>query len=901
MKPIYIEMSAFGSYGGVETVDFSRKQEGLFLITGDTGAGKTTVFDAMMYALYGKTSGGERSGAMMRSHYAGRNTKTYVRFAFTFLGENYQITRNPEYVMEKTLKNGKIKQQKVSQSVELLLPEGKVFPGKKQEVEERIREIVGLTGEQFCQMAMIAQGDFLKLLYAKTDERKKIFSHLFGTGIYVKIQEEFRRHAAVLEDRIKEKSQAYRQEYARKIIPPGLEDTGEDTGEYVSNLSVLEEYISFGKNREREIKAARTECKDEHQKILEQISIAQETEKLFAHWKKALLEQEELSQRRDEILNLEKRLKKGEAAEWVRQKEENAADAKTAWEENQKYKGNLRAKDDMLKQSLELSQNAVLWLESYRKMFLLGILSQELGECIKHRKQEEERKEIWQKSVEDSLAKRDAYEKKYSVFLREQAGILAKELKEKEPCPVCGAREHPHPACLTCEAVGQQEVEKAREIRDEAEEKREKAHQEYRLKEQQSRNLWQQFFLHVKDSFGEELSEREAEEKMIRAEESLEEEAAEREKKLEKSGDWQGFIREIKAHAKTCRGQEGVSYMEEMKGEADKRIQKMQEEKDTNRGTLEAVEQEGDRLFKEWDNQNTIFQSALGAAGFEDETAYRESLAGERERNRWAEEIRSYQNQVVLKEGEVKGLSSQVKGKKQRDMEGLKTREKELRQRQGELENQYMKCHSANENNRNVRQNLISLENECKMLREDAAVAESLSRTAGGRLNQSVKMDLETYIQRRYFKQIIAQANKRFIAMTDRQFMLRLKEETLGKGRNEGLDLMVYAIATGTLRDIRTLSGGESFLAALSLALGLSDIVMKQSGGIRLDMMFIDEGFGSLDEGSRKKAIEVLQQLSMGHRLIGIISHVTELKEQLDDKLCVTRNEKGSSVCWEIS
>ncbi len=288
-------------------------------------------------------------------------------------------------------------------------------------------------------------------------------------------------------------------------------------------------------------------------------------------------------------------------------------------------------------------------------------------------------------------------------------------------------------------------------------------------------------------------------------------------------------------------------------------------------------------------------------AGFESETQYRESLAEEKDREQWEEEIRSYQNQVNLKEGEVKGLLSQLRGKQQQDMEELQRQEKELSQRLKDMEEQHMGYHAANETNRKIQKNLISLEEESKALKRDAAVAESLSKTAGGRLTQSVKMDLETYVQRRYLKQIIAQANKRFIKMTDRQFMLSMKEDSAGKGKNEGLDLMVYAIPTGTLRDIRTLSGGESFLAALSLALGLSDIVMRQSGGIRLDMMFIDEGFGSLDEESRKKAIEVLRELSVGNRLIGIISHVTELKEQLDYKLCVTRNEKGSSVCWEIS
>ncbi len=550
---------------------------------------------------------------------------------------------------------------------------------------------------------------------------------------------------------------------------------------------------------------------------------------------------------------------------------------------------------------MELSQNAVRWLFCRRQIYTLNLLSGELLICTEHRQQEEEKKAAWQKLVEESLAKREDYEKKYSVFLREQAGILAKGLSQGEPCPVCGSREHPRLANLSGEAVSQQEVEKARKIRDSAEEQREQAGQEYRLREQKARDIWQQFFIHVKEFFGEAFSEEESRDRILKEQEVLEKEAGEWEKSLRYAADWKGFLRDVKNGAQTCHGQEGISYFDKKTEEARERIQKMQGEISTNRGNLEAVESEENRLRRELEGQDTLFQRMRKEAGFESETQYRESLAEEKDREQWEEEIRSYQNQVNLKEGEVKGLLSQLRGKQQQDMEELQRQEKELSQRLKDMEEQHMGYHAANETNRKIQKNLISLEEESKALKRDAAVAESLSKTAGGRLTQSVKMDLETYVQRRYLKQIIAQANKRFIKMTDRQFMLSMKEDSAGKGKNEGLDLMVYAIPTGTLRDIRTLSGGESFLAALSLALGLSDIVMRQSGGIRLDMMFIDEGFGSLDEESRKKAIEVLRELSVGNRLIGIISHVTELKEQLDYKLCVTRNEKGSSVCWEIS
>ena len=218
-----------------------------------------------------------------------------------------------------------------------------------------------------------------------------------------------------------------------------------------------------------------------------------------------------------------------------------------------------------------------------------------------------------------------------------------------------------------------------------------------------------------------------------------------------------------------------------------------------------------------------------------------------------------------------------------------------------QLERRRLQLHSAYQTNKAVWENSRKYQEEGIRLLEEDQVVKSLYRTAGGRLSGSAKIDFETYIQRQYFKQIIHEANKRLLTMSGQQFMLKLKEESdVGKRSNEGLDLSVYSLVTNSERDVKTLSGGESFMAALSMALGLSDIVGKNAGGIQMDMLFIDEGFGSLDADSRNQAIEVLQQLTGGKRMVGIISHVTELKEQIDHKLVVTRSDKGSKVSWEL-
>ena len=244
-------------------------------------------------------------------------------------------------------------------------------------------------------------------------------------------------------------------------------------------------------------------------------------------------------------------------------------------------------------------------------------------------------------------------------------------------------------------------------------------------------------------------------------------------------------------------------------------------------------------------------------------------------------------------------MEKQVSGKTYTDTTELNEQLKAEKQALKEAEKTYMELHTAYENDRSVLQNCAVYLEKGKNLESEDQVIKSLSKTANGRLSGSAKIDFETYIQRQYFKQIIHEANKRLLTMSNHQFILKLKEEAnTGRKTNEGLDLSVYSLVTDSERDVKTLSGGESFLAALAMALGLSDIVERSAGAIHPDMMFIDEGFGSLDAQSRQQAIEVLGELAGDSRMVGIISHVTELKEQIDRKLVVSRTDKGSRAVW---
>ena len=293
------------------------------------------------------------------------------------------------------------------------------------------------------------------------------------------------------------------------------------------------------------------------------------------------------------------------------------------------------------------------------------------------------------------------------------------------------------------------------------------------------------------------------------------------------------------------------------------------------------------------------YQKILEKSGFASEEAYHLAILPERSRLRLEREEKEYETQCLKQQSEQKLLEKQVSGKTFTDTTELKEQLKAEKQTLKEAEKRYIDLHTAYENDKSVLQNSAVYLERGRQLENEDQVIKSLSKTANGRLSGSAKIDFETYIQRQYFKQIIHEANKRLLTMSNHQFILKLKEEAnTGRKTNEGLDLSVYSLVTDSERDVKTLSGGESFLAALAMALGLSDIVERRAGAIHPDMMFIDEGFGSLDARSRQQAIEVLNNLAGDSRMVGIISHVTELKEQIDRKLVVNRTDKGSRAVW---
>ena len=1065
MRPVKLIMSAFGSYAGKTEIDFTEIPNGLFLITGDTGAGKTTVFDAITYALYDRTSGGTRDGNMMRSQYAGEETSTYVEYTFLYQKKEYKIRRNPEYLRlgKRRYADGSPRYVKETPKVELTLPDGSIFKGKKRETDQKISEIIGLDADQFTQISMIAQGEFLKLLLAESRERKKIFSRIFQTRFYYRIQAELKKQAVQLYVKLEQNLQEMKLEMARVEYPSYKKDggvwpeevqlekcteenelikqwkviAGQDIPDRERISVILKEIIDQGNRWEKVCKKESSRAQmvlEDKNRLLKEAELLNQ---LFDSYERVLSRLEEkmpekakyefltgriqtgkkagrVLQEEKRYLEEEKRLTKLEVQERSLQKElqecrkqlQELTDKQAGREKTEKetvltekkvriqdailqYQSMNAKKEELDKITKEiknyLNQSETILqkkeiLQNNRKEILTFLKKYEkietcINECrnqkehieeqIRHYEEldhQEERKEELKEDCERAKKEADReqknyenawaeYEMKYHKFLNEQAGILALNLEDGQPCPVCGSREHPQIAALSDEAPTQAEVELAKAERDKKEKIRDikteafrKCLAGYQAAQEICLTLRKNIKDEVEDITGigwkekiqslkrtlmetekrlkqlEEIFERcrtlkENQEQIANQIEKLEEKERKTSQSLTESklmytkleAEYQAM--EEKLPYKTM--EEAEEHLREITGKLELvrnnyetvtrcLTEKQNKEKELE-GQQKTVSASVVQSQEEVQKKIRSYKQIIKEQGFEDEESYHSQCMTERELEEAEQWIEAYQKELQELEANRTLLEQQLEGKERKDTEQIA---REIKEASGELEEirkEYMKLHNTNERNREIRDNLKRNFEKNSGLQKQYEIVGNLSKTANGNLSGSAKLDFETYIQRQYFRQIIRATNKRLVRMTSGEFILQCRDvEKLGSQGQAGLDLDVYHMATDTVRDVKTLSGGESFMAALSMALGLSDIVQNTAGAIHLDTMFIDEGFGSLDDVSRDQAIRVLNDLADKDRLIGIISHVNELKEQIDHKLVVKKNEKGSSVSWSL-
>ena len=914
MRPLKLKMVGFGPYAGVQELDFDcLGSSGLYLITGDTGAGKTTIFDAITFALFGEASGNNRNPSMLRSKYAKEDMPTRVELTFAYSGKVYTVTRNPTYERAKTKGTGTTTE---SAGAELTYPDGRQIT-KRGEVDAAIREIVGLTREQFSQIAMISQGDFRKLLQAETSERQKIFRDIFKTDFYVMLQNQLKEKAGEVRGQRDQASQSIRQYingvtcdedsvYALdaqkakngelpvteviELFRTLLEQDRQAELALEAELAAVEkelEQITSQLTQAEAYEAAKTVLAErvaEEAALSAQLEIARDA---LSAAQETVSEQEGMQSRITEtelLLPSYDELEAYRAAHAAAQAE--LAKAQTTQENAVKEKNDLTTQITGLrteqkdladvsaeKEKLTAQRQQLVDRQKQFVDFLSGMegLAREQAELAK-------RQEDYLKAEEASSALLREYEVKERAFLREQAGIMASSLTAGMACPVCGSIEHPHPAVLAEGAPTEADVKAAKAEYDRAQDKTKKASNEAQK---------------LKGTVGttEEILAKEIDSLIpgISLEDSTK--AAEEQENL-LAVQIEGLNVQIAALAKKMARREELDVLLPKKELLLRAAEETITVKTAEIASLTAKAESSEAQIHALRNKlafpdKAAAEAEISALRAESDKLRQNLQTAETAHNQCKENLAGVR-------GTIEQLHKQLEGGVDIDTVQLRTKKDEYAAQKTVVMAKQKIVHTRISTNETALQGVSAKAAEVERLDKKYVWMKALSDTANGSVSGKDRVMLETYIQTTYFERILARANIRLQKMSGGQYDLKRREKADNKQSQSGLELDIIDHINTTERSVNTLSGGEAFLASLALALGLSDEV-QMSTGIHLDTLFVDEGFGSLDSESLSKAYSTLTGLTEGNRLVGIISHVAELKEKIDKQIVVKKEKTGES------
>jgi len=915
MRPLKLTISGFGPYAGTQELDFELLgNSGLYLITGDTGAGKTTIFDAITFALFGEASGSNREPGMLRSKYAKPEDPTGVELTFAYDGKEYTVKRSPEYERAKKSGNGFTKQLPEAQ---LTYPDGRIVT-KQREVDKAVGEIIGLTREQFAQVSMISQGDFRELLQADTKKRQQIFRDIFGTGYYVTLQNRLKEEANELWKQISRASES-RQQYisgivcgedsllfldvkkakeggmltadVMELLAKLLVEDVEAQNSLIAKLADVEERLEAVNAQltqaEAYEKAKKTLTENQGKEIEKTIALedaktsldaAQETVPEQEKLGKQITEIELLLPSYDELSQMTTELGNKETALATAQ-----TDEATAKESILVLTGEITAMqaekkelDSVSAQKEKVNSEKQKLVEQRKK---LQALIASMGTLDAQRKRLLQKQDDYQKAEAESNQKRQAYDALNKAFLDEQAGILATGLVAGTPCPVCGSTAHPCLAIMSDNAPTEEAVKTAKEQYETAQEVTNAASSAANTQKGVVSSTEEKLQQETEDLLpGTDLSDarRVAQEKvaaLTKQIDDLDEQITALEDKEARRDELDEQIPEKElvlaaARKKETESKELVASLTASISELKKQIAGLQK-KLQFADKLEA-ETQRDALKEKLDSLKNTLTDA--------ENSYntcKEELAG----------IRSA----------IEQLTAQLAESCEIEAEALEEEKQTLLSQKKEITDQKQDVHTRIITNGKAQKDISAKAEEMAQLEEKHAWVRALSDTANGTLSGKDKIMLETYIQTTYFDRILQRANLRLLKMSGGQYDLKRRRKAESMRGQSGLELDIIDHVNGTERSVNTLSGGEAFLASLALALGLSDEV-QMSTGIKLDTLFVDEGFGSLDSEALSKAYHTLAGLTEGNRLVGIISHVAELKEKIDKQIVVTKDKMGGSA-----
>ena len=915
MRPLKLTMAGFGPYAGVQELDFEALGTGgLYLITGDTGAGKTTIFDAITFALFGEASGDSRSPAMLRSKYARAEDPTYVILTFAYDGKTYTVQRNPEYERAKSRGTGTTRQPSDAQ---LILPDGSPVT-KPKEVDRQIREIIGLNRKQFSQVAMISQGDFRRLLQADTKERQSIFRDIFGTGLFVTLQNQLKEQSGSVQMQLEQASRSIRQYAGGIVCDPDTPLIPEVRKAQAGELPVAEvtalldrllqadrllqtaqetelhSVLSRSEQLAAQLMQAQAYQKAKADLVQKTAELAQLTQALqqaqtaLEQAQATGAEQESLHRKIAEIDLLlpsyEALLQKSQSLNTTRKR---LSATQTELQTAQTGKFALTEELSALKQALAALADAGVQKEqlSARRQQLVDHRSQfqalisGIGVLQEQKRILQKKQAVYLEADAASSKLFKEYESKNKAFLHEQAGILASTLRDGTPCPVCGATSHPALAVLSEHAPTEADVKKAKGAYEQA--------QEVAVRTSKEASTQHGIVTTTEATVQEQLHTLmheiplESAQEAARGQETalsvqirdLDRQLAEADARITRKKALENRIPQKEAalnaaEAALSAAKEQIAALDAAAAELSGQIDQLRKQLRIPDKAAAEAERRSLQL-----RLNTL-QKALTEA----EAAVnrrKELLAG---------------TQAAIEQ-----LQAQLAQGTELDVAQLEQEKADLTAQRSALTVRQQTIHARITTNETARQSIARKFRETEVLESRFAWIKALSDTANGTLSGKEKIMLETYIQTTYFDRILQRANLRLQKMSGGQYELKRRQAADNRQSQTGLELDIVDHINTSQRSVNTLSGGEAFLASLALALGLSDEV-QMSTGIRLDTLFVDEGFGSLDAEALNKAYSTLAGLTEGNRLVGIISHVAELKERIDRQIIVTKDKSGGST-----
>lgn len=907
MRPLKLIISAFGPYANKCELDLTKLgKKGIYLITGDTGAGKTTIFDAITFALYGQTSGGFRENDMLRSKYADAHTPTFVEMTFSYNQQEYTVRRNPEYLRPAKKGNGMVKEKA---QAEFFLPNQTPITGIK-DVNNAIIELIGIDAHQFTQITMIAQGEFLKLIHATTKERSDIFRKIFNTKPYQQLQEKLKEQFNHLKKEFVLIDTSIKQ-YVDSILLPNedikinplmpnecletikqiiiqdnqdlqiLEQKLNETEQNLATQTKLIDNANMQTKLNFELQNISPKINQVQAKLQENISqhtkfkqnYEQENPKLtlnIAKLTEELPKYQKIKQKQTKIIQLQQEIStKQQNLKSTEQELNTLTTSITNINTELTQLNDIEIKIEQVK-TAQIQNNQQL-----QNLHKLVQILQDYKECSLLYK---EKYAIFTTKQQEHNLANNTYTQEYYAFLAEQAGILANNLKPNTPCPVCGSTSHPHLATNSANAPSQAQLEQSKNQLDKLSQILQKLSGILGELSGKRHNLANEIEIQAKNFFGK------FDRNTIFAETKHEQDLL-----IKKATTLQQELMNLNILLKQ------KSTLTTKLETYSHKLENLQQNILLSTQTLTKQQTTLEVLTKEITilTQNLLFPTE-NEATLKLKTYTKQQQHLTTELNLAQKAVEECQQQLVALSARKTSLKEQISPQKY-NLEQLQTTKQEMLLTKQELTKHIQNLHTRITTNQQIKHKLALQINKLATNQELYTNIQSLYATATGSLSGKERIMLETYVQIHYFDRILIRANTRLMMMSQGQYELKRCQSSEQLRSQTGLDLDVIDHYNGTTRSIKTLSGGESFKAALSLALGLSDEIQSFAGGIHLDTMFIDEGFGSLDNDSLNQAIKVLSTLSEGNKLIGIISHVDELKEKIDKQIKITKNQANGS------